>query len=295
MKKSDLKIIIAVIVMVYSFSIMVSAEPCNLQISMLNQDPYPAIPGEYVKVVFQINGIRNAECGTVTFGIKEDYPIYLDPNVKNPIIIDSGVYAKDYGSYYLAPYKLRLDVNALDGDNPIEIFYSTRTSFNIVKEFNINVKDIRADFEVHVKDYNYATKKLTLEILNTAKADVNALRIEIPKQESVEVKGSNRVNVGDLDSNEYTTADFEVILPEKESQISVILKYADSTSANTPRELQKVVDFDPSYFVNRNGDKKNFPWIGIVLVVLVIVLIVWRIIKKRRKEAERKRRRAAMK
>lgn len=295
MKKSDLKIIIAAVVMIYSFSIMVSAEPCNLQISMLNQDPYPAIPGEYVKVVFQINGIRNAECGTVTFGIKEDYPIYLDPNVKNPITIDSGVYAKDYGSYYLAPYKLRLDVNALDGDNPIEVFYSARTSFNIVKEFNINVKDIRADFEVHVKDYNYATKSLTLEILNTAKADVNALRIEIPKQESVEVKGSNRVNVGDLDSNEYTTADFEVILPEKESQINVILKYADSTSANTPREIQKVVYFDPSYFVNKNGDKKDFPWWSIVLGVLVIILIVWRIINKRKKEAERKRRRAAMK
>ena len=290
MRKANIGVIIAILVMIYSFSVIASAEPCNLQISIINQDPYPAIQGDYVKVLFKIDGIRNTECGTVTFGIKEDYPISLDPNVGNPITIKSGVYQKNYASYYLASYKLRIDSNALDGENPIEVYYSTKTASNIVKEFDITVEDVRADFEIHVKDYNYLTKELTFEILNTAKSDVEALTIEIPKQDDITIKGANRIVVGDLDSNEYTTADFEAILPNKETRINLNVIYTDSI--NSRRELQKVVDFDPSYFVDRNGDKKKFPWFGVIIVVFIAIIFIRRIIKKRKREAERKKRRA---
>lgn len=290
MKKINVGVIIAILAMIYSFSVIVSAEPCNLQISMINQDPYPAIQGDYVKVLFKIDGIRNTECGTVTFGIKENYPVSLDPNVENPITIKSGIYEKDYNSYYLAPYKIRIDSNALDGENPIEIYYSTRTASNVVKEFDITVEDIRADFEIHVKDYNYITKELTFEILNIAESDVEALTLEIPKQENIGIKGTNRMVVGDLDSNEYTTADFEATLPEKETTINLNVIYTDSI--NSRRELQKVVDFDPSYYLDRDGDKKVPPYWLFGLIVLVIFLIVWRTIKKKRREAERKKRRA---
>ncbi len=291
MKKGDLKIIVVALIMIYSFSIMVSAEPCNLQISMINQDPYPAIQGDYVKVMFKIDGVRNAECGTVTFGVKETYPISLDPNSNNKVTIDSGIYQKDYPSYYLAPYKLRVDPNALDGENPIEIFYSTRTVSNVIKEFKIKVEDIRADFEIHVKDYSYLTKKLRFEILNTAKSDIKALTIEIPKQSGVEIKGTNRVIVGDLDSNEYTSAEFEATLPEGKTTINLNVLYTDLI--NTRRELQKVVEFDSSYYVNRNGDSKTFPYWILISVGVVIILIIWNRVKKKRREAERKKRRLA--
>lgn len=290
MKKINVGVIIAILAMIYSFSIIVSAEPCNIQISMINQDPYPAIQGDYVKVLFKIDGIRNTECGTVTFGVKEDYPVSLDPNVENPITIKSGIYEKDYNSYYLAPYKLRIDSNALDGDNPIETYYSTKTASNVVKEFDITVEDIRADFEVHVKDYNYATRKLTFEILNIAKSDVELLRIEIPKQENINVKGTNKIVVGDLDSNEYTTADFEAILPKGETKINLNIIYEDAIGES--RELQKVVDFDSSYFVDRNGDKKSQPYWLYILILLGIIIFVWRRRKKKKREEERRKRKA---
>lgn len=291
MKKSGIMLSLAIFVAIFVFGIA-TAEPCILSISLLNQDPYPAIPGDYVKVVFEIDGLQNPECGIVTFGIKEDYPVYLDPNVENPITINSGTYQRNYGSFYLAPYKLRLDENALDGENPIEVYYSTTKSSMIIKEFNITVEDIRADFEIYVKDYDYSTKELTLEILNIEKSDVEALTIEIPKQDNVKIKGANRVVVGDLDSNEYTTADFEAILPEGETEIQVDVIYTDSI--NVRREMQKMVNFDSSYFVDRSGDKKSFPWFWIILIVAVIGFFVWKRIKKKKREAERKKRRASM-
>jgi hypothetical protein len=292
MKKIIIAIVILLISGIYTFGSLVAAEPCDIQISLINQDPYPAIPGDYVKVVFQIDGIQNAACGLVTFGVKEDYPVYLDPNVINPITINSGIYSKNYGSFYLAPYKLRLNENALDGDNPIEVYYSTSGASNLIKEFNINVQDIRADFEINVKNYDYITRELTFEILNIAEADVQALTLEIPKQDGIEIKGANRIVVGDLDSNEYTTADFEAILPAGETNINLKVVYTDSI--NTRRELQKVVDFDSSYFMDRTKDIKKQPYWLYGIIVLVVVLIVWRRISKKKREKERMKKRAAM-
>jgi hypothetical protein len=289
MKKGIRFIFTFIIIAVYLLNIATAA--CDLQISMLNQDPYPAIPGDYVKVVFQIDGLESTECGEVTFGIKEEYPISLDPNVTNPITIKSGTFQANYGSFYLAPYKLRLDENAMDGENPIEVYHTkSSSSVTVITEFNLTVDDIRADFEIHVKNYNYETKELTFEILNIAESDVEALTIEIPKQEEIEIKGANKMVVGDLDSNEYTTADFEAILPEKETKINLNVIYTDSI--NVRREIQKVVNFDSSYFLDRNGDKKTQPYWLYGLIVLVIIFLVWRRIKKKKREEERRKRRA---
>jgi hypothetical protein len=214
--------------------------------------------------------------------------VHLDPNVVNPITINSGTYRKDFSSFFLAPYKIILDENALDGENPIEIYYSTGTGPQVTQDLNITVQDTRANFEVYVKDYDFTTRILTFEILNTAKVNVKALTLEIPKQSGIEIKGANRVVVGDLDSNEYTTADFEAILPQGQTNINLSVIYTDSI--NSRRTLQKSVNFDSAYFVNVNT-KSTIPWFWIIVIILVIAFFVWRSIKKKKREAERRKKR----
>ncbi len=196
----------------------VSAE-CKIDVSLLNQDPYPAIPGDSVKIVFQIEGVADSSCGQVKFEVKENYPFTIDKESTNPIIINSGTYSKGYNSFYLAPYKLRVDKEAMNGETPIEVTYSYSGSAVLTKEIPISLENTYADFELSVKDYNYLTKELTLEILNYADVDIKALTIEIPKQNNIQITGTNRVIVGDLDSNEYTSADFTADLEEGEFQV----------------------------------------------------------------------------
>ena len=290
MKKSLIASFALLLIVFSTFGIVTAANPCAPQISIINQDPYPAIPGDYVKVVFQIAGLENPSCGIITFGLNENYPIHLDPNTQNPITINSGTYSKDFGSFYLASYKLRLDENALNGENPIEVYYSTGSA-SVVQDFNITVQDTRADFEVNVKNYDYTTRILTFNILNTAKNNVKALTLEIPKQNGIEIKGANRVVVGDLDSNEYTTADFEAILPQGQTNINLSVIYTDSINAR--RQMQKIVSFDSSYFTDVNAQKK-IPWFWIILIVAVVAFFVWRSIKKKKREKERMKKRGMM-
>lgn len=255
----------------------VNAADCGLKVNLVNQDPYPAIPGDYVKVVFQIEGLSSPTCGNVDFGIKEEFPFSLDPNTVNPVTIKSGTgTSSKYSSFYVFPMKLRVSEDALDGDNLIETYYTSDGSIDFITNFNISVKDIRADFEVYVKNYDPLTNTFTLEILNIAKSDVKALTLEIPKQDNINVKGANRKVVGDLDSNEYTTTDFEAT--PLNGKIEISITYTDPI--NVRRTIDKTITYDSSYFSDRStGKSSSKVWIYVILAVIVI-WIIWRQVKK---------------
>ena len=262
----------------------VAAEGCSLDISLINQDPDPANPRDYVKVLFQINGLANPECGVVTFQVKEEFPFSIKPGTENPIEVRSGTYSNKFSSLFNAPYEILVDKDAVDGNTPLEISYTTDT-VEILEEFNINIEDTRADFEIYVKNYDELTKTLTFEILNIEDVDVEALTLEIPKQVGIDIKGANRKVIGDLDSNEYTTADFEATVEDGKIEITII--YTDVI--NVRREITKEVMFDSSYFMDRNGETKKQPIWAYVIAVLVIAWIVWSRIKKAKNKKKLKK------
>lgn len=254
---------------------------CNLDVSMVNQDPYPAVPGDYVKLVFQVTGTANPECKNVAIELLEKYPITFDPGESHVVKISGGTYSRDYSSYLIAPYKVRLDGDALDGDNKIEVKFGTG-SLNLsssLKSFNINVDDTRADFEVFIKDYDSATKTITFEILNIAKANVEALTLEIPRQGNIDIQGTNTNIVGDLDSNEYTTADFTAV--PREGEITVKISYSDAI--NERRTMEKTISFDPDYFTPSDANGKR-AWYTYLIYIIIIGGVVYYFYNRRKKK-----------
>jgi len=281
MKKSVILLCLILLVMP-----LISAR-CVLDVSLINQDPYPAIPGDYVKLVFQIDGLEERECGDVSFELNEKFPISFDPGTSNIFSAEAGIFERTYGSFLLVPFKVRVDEDALDGENPIEAFVSTKRADDILYEFNLTIEDARADFEVFIKDYDTTTNIMTLEILNTGENDVYALTIDIPKQDNIQVKGSPINIVGDLDSNDYTTADFEAVM--QDGEITLDLLYIDEI--NVRRTVTKNIPFESSYFIGRKQDE-NGRGTGFYVVILVIVVLVgWWLLKKYKKRKKRKDRR----
>lgn len=280
MKKSGVLVGLMLAISLLSFSLAL-AEPCNLDISLVNQDPYPAVQGEEARLVFQIDGLENTECGTVELGLIEKYPIALMPDQESFYRIEAGTFKKDFKSFFLAPFKVRVSSDAMDGDNKIEVQY--RHGINsgyVTKDFNLNVQDTRADFEIHVKSYDLTTRKINFEILNIAEEDINALTVEIPKQDNIQIKGANRNIVGDLDSNEYTTAEFEAIL--KDGKIKLLLHYSDKI--NERRTIEEEVDFESEYFQGMVSQQKKSPIGTYIFLGIIVLLIVWWIIRRKNKK-----------
>lgn len=255
------------LVVLFLMLISFASATCSLETSLVNQDPYPAIPGDYVKLVFQVDGVDNSDCGRVSLEFIDLYPFSLDKEERREYSVDS-FFERKYSSYLIAPFKVRVDSEALNGENSLEVLikYGATT---LTKEFDINVKDSRTDFDIFVKDYDMTTKKITFEVLNIGENDVEAITLTIPKQGNIDVKGANTNIIGDLDSNEYTTADFEIASANGEFNIDIT--YSDST--NVRRSLTKQVVFDKSYFEGRNGDSKT-PW-GFYVFILILLVAGW--------------------
>ena len=275
-KRVILSIFILMISMQFVFA--VSESTCDISATLLNQDPYPAVPGESVKNVFQLTGLENPGCGLVKIEFIESFPFSLDPESKGVIEVISSTFLDDYGSFLLAPYKVRVDADALKGDNQLELQITSNKGV-IIEEFNINIEDLRTDFEVSIKDYDKTTQIVTFEILNIGEHDVEALTIDIPKQETIKIKGSPRNIVGSLDSNDDTTFDFEAKLSE--GDINLIVTYTDEI--NERRTLEKTIDFDSDYFNGRASENQaKSIWFYITLILIGVIVFSWYKKKKKR-------------
>lgn len=291
MKKSFLPIAIFVAIMISS---LVHAAPCDLSVNLINQDPYPAVPEDYIKLVFQITGVENPECGLVDFQIIPDFPISLDPGVSPSVKINSGTYStSDYGSYALAPFKVRVDKDALDGENQIKIKYSAALQAGgtayVVKNFNISVNNSQGEFEVIVDSYSFATNQLTLGILNTGKNNVRSLTASILEGENLSISGGNEKIIGDLNSNDDTTVSFNLV--PKGNNLKVKLSYNDA--AGTRRSVTQDVYFNSDNYsaTKASGSKlsTSFYLLMLTWIILIIVLVSRYYKNKKKKRLEQLR------
>ncbi len=268
--------LIFVIFLTIIFTNNVSAEGiCELDVNLANQDPYPALPGDYVEVLFQVSTVTEDCKDGAIIDLILDYPFSLDDGASTRVIEFDTYVREDYDSSWNSIYKIRVDKDALDGDYPVELRYREGNSLSkddyFYEIFNITVEDVTTDFEVHIDNYKIADKTFVLEVLNTGDQDIKALTVEIPKQKNIIVKASNKNIVGDLDANEYTTADFEAV--PLEGEIKVNLYYTDSI--NERRMIEKTVFYDPSYFVDSKDNikpNKTGTYVTVFIILLLIVL-----------------------
>lgn len=265
-----MKKVILIFVMLMLVSVVYAEELCDVDISILNQDPFPAVPGDIVEVVFMLDSIDSTECGTINFEILDEYPFAVMPYDETEYVIQSGTYTSDYSGHKTIPVDVRVNADAIDGANPLEIRYKTSANVAYIsKKFDIEVQEVKVDFEVFVSDYNYATKDLKLEVLNIGKSDVEAVTVDIVNQDGVKVYGSNRENIGDLSSNEDTSADFKAdILGDN---IKLRISYSDTIQER--RVVEKDVVFDAQLFESTKATSGVQYWqwaLGIAIIVIII-------------------------
>ena len=281
------KIVLSILIVVLFANISFLSAFCDLDAVMINQDPYPAVPGDYVRLIFQVTGVENPDCGYVSFELLPEYPISFDPNTSSKVVVKSGTFVKNFTSSLIVPYKVRVDSNALDGDNPLEVKFSSgliEADVFKLKQFNLYAEDVKVDFEIHIKNYDITTNTITFEVLNIGSSDIEALTVEVPNQKNIVIKGANKNIVGGLDSNDFTTAEFEAI-PTK-GDINLILHYTDIIDER--RTANEVVSFDPTFFEERKKDEKKRSSLTYVIIFLVVVFIIYFIYTRSKRKEKRR-------
>lgn len=257
---------------------------CTLDLILVNQDPYPVSPGENVKVIFQVEGTTNRECGQVGLKIVENFPFSVDPSSKSFQTIESGTFVRDYSGNWVVPFTLRIGEDAKEGTNKLEVELSQGGNVlgALVKSFDIEIEEVQTEFEIHVKDYSKSKQTITLEILNVGGKDVDALSIEIPKQENIEVLGNNKNILGVLDANEYTTTTFQA--NANSGELVFIVKYNDITGTRRTNEEKTLFDATPFTLKEQNGKKGSGLTTTIILLFFAGILAYWYYRKQKNKK-----------
>ena len=99
--------------------------------SIVNQMPDPAEPGNYVEMRFKIENIGTLNLNNVKFELVPKYPFYFDNLYYANQTVSSiwgGQSIKENGSQtgVILYYKLRVDNNAVAGNNEIELKYKAQ-------------------------------------------------------------------------------------------------------------------------------------------------------------------------
>jgi hypothetical protein len=223
---------------------------------------------------------------------------------------------------YLVRYKLKVDKDALNGNNEIKLKYSDGggSSYSIVT-FNVSVSNPRTDFDVIVQDSTDTST--TMAIANIGANSAYSTIVKIPQQENFRVSGTSASIIGNLDAGDYTLVSFQIVStsivntsdPSKvpptgsstrmstnvsmsrNRNITVEISYTDILGIR--RTVQKQVSFDitngtttstlqrtqssSSLLGNGNLTNSGLTYIAIGVVGIVIIVAILKIRKRKKK------------
>jgi hypothetical protein len=208
---------------------------CNPTIKLVSQDPSPAVPNDYVKVLFEVTDLGN--CDGFAVKLNPKYPFSLDPDTNAVQTIESNPSALDYKDVWTVPYKIRIDSAAFDGDYSLKLQYHEGSDENFnsyaEKSFNMSIQDSRTDFDAVIQEST--SSQVSIAIANTGKYTANSVIVRIPEQNDFVAVGTDGQMVGNLDSGDYTIVGF-----------SISSKRAAGAYQNASRGLRMVNNSSPS-------------------------------------------------
>ena len=285
MKNKKLQTLIAITLLVLS-SMMISATEINysvssyddVEVSSIKYEPYPANPGEYFDLWVKVY-VGSAKYAKVEF--VENYPFSLDND-------DDLIQEFDSSGDYLLHYTIRVDEDAIEGINELELKISSNRydDLSVTGSFDIYISDAQTDFDLVVQDSS--DSEISLAIANIGKNTANSMIVRIPEQEDYTATGTNGQMVGNLDAGDYTIVSFTLSSTKRDAgDLIVQIDYTDnigerrsvtkeislsgsSTSiSNTSNMTGMATGEFPEGFQRRNSFNANYIIIPLVILVLL--------------------------
>jgi len=248
-QKNLLKLLVIFSVIVSLFAVYVSAvsqstarpaKSHDIEVNIINQEPDPAEPGRYVDVRFKFDNNGSGEARNVKVEILPKYPFSLDPGqeaVRNIGTIQSRQRG-DVG--VIVKYRLRIDKDAVEGENELKI------RFKIDTDAWIELEEFMVDIQTHdailaIDSVSLDPKALEpgssgiIKIVLSNKADSVLknikLNLGLGDLPLVPVDSTNEKSVYKIDSRQDYEFEFNILAtPDAESgvyKVPISLHYLD--------------------------------------------------------------------
>ena len=171
----------------------------------------------------------------------------------------------DYEIPYNLQYTINKEIKKRTGSIGIKVNASPELTFTVSTEKPIlNMQD-----------------KLSLKIINKGLADARFVSVKILPQ-GFTLLSEKEVYIGSIESDDFETADFDIIYTSKSPVFSAILEYTDFNN----KRLTKIINLPVNVYTREKAlelgltNKNNTPfYIGIVITI-ILIFILYRIVRK---------------
>lgn len=249
-------------------------------------------PGKSFNIEVSIKNNENIDLEDVSINLNlQDLPFSSDSfNINYDEILED--------KSKTANFELDVFESAKPGDYqiPLQISYQDPEDSTKIKTISASA-NVKVSSEPYVDidlGDNYLIEgqegNINVKIINKGIADIKFLEVEIESISKVNLISSNRVYIGDLDSNDFDTAEFSVIpklstTGSTNTNVNIILVYKDVFNKEYTKifnEQIKIYSKKEAIGLGLITKNNTFTYI-LIIVVLIIIYLIYRRIKKRRK------------
>lgn len=226
----------------------VSSASQGLTVTQLDYSPFPANPGEYFDLWISAQYIGSQNAQTAVFQLQPSFPFSLDPNEStNQTVVLVG------GQNILVHYKVKLDPNAVQGDNELDLLYTTDPTGNVwgLKKLDVSVANAQTTFAT-VMQPSAASQGYSFSIVNTGENTANSVIVQIPSQSDFRVIGTNGQVVGNLAAGDYTVVNFDIVPTYLRNSGSSGTGFAPGGAAGSQQNLTVEIDYTDNIGVRRS-------------------------------------------
>ncbi|NCP72205.1 hypothetical protein GW835_02310 [archaeon] len=224
----------------------------KLSANLQNQDPDPAVPGEYLELRFNVYKTGNNSAENIQFYLDVEHPLSFDlsDTPDRNISLWKGQSGDDW--YYTLYYKVLVDSLALEGDYEISLRYK----YNDIDVWNIEKFNIRVDNK-EVPNFVFGNllttprkllsgqeeAKIDIDLLNIGKGDAEnvILEVNLPEGFNPTYAYSDRINLGNIDASQNKTGSIYLDIDDEIKsgiyQAKVKVKYIEESDSK--KELKE--------------------------------------------------------
>ena len=211
----------------------------NVDITLINQDPATAQPGEYVDLKFKISNQGQSPAEDTSVELVESFPFSLDPDVSANRELGDMRGAAIGDDSYIVEYRVRVDENAVESENEISLKYTTGDDdFSVTRDFDISVDDVGTDFELSAGKVSASSIPVNLDNIGDKSAE--SVHVVLPDQSGINKEGVETQVVGSMDSGENKEVDFAVSNISVGSSYRFEIHYTDGNGVR--RELVRNIE-----------------------------------------------------
>jgi len=266
-------------------NIRVQSIGSDIQITSVTTEPEELVPGETGKLRIRI---KNDAASTMR-DIKLNLDLGDTTTTTYPFIPVGTTSQQRIGS--LPPgqssefvYEIRPYPDALSKlyKIPLTLTYTDNQETEYTKTDLVGIiVNSKPDLDVVIDDFrNDGT--VIFKIINKGLTNAKLLSLELLKNDDYSlVSQSSEEYIGDLDSDDFDTADFQINLLKPKSSLPVKISYRDANNKLYEENFNLEVKGSAQ---NTNGNTSTGTVIIILIIVAVVAFIIFKIVKKKKQK-----------